>query len=145
MMDKRLRVLDTNILSLVQRENQVVIDRLRLLPPNQVATTIVTVEEQMRGWLAEIKRAKKLETLVLTYARFQANVFAFSEISILPFDYNAAKHFQKLQPLKIRIGTPDLRIAAIALSFGGVLVTANVRDFRQIPGLTIKDWTVPLT
>jgi len=35
------------------------------------------------------------------------------------------------------------QLAAIVLAFDGVLVTANVRHFRHVPGLTIEDWTVP--
>jgi tRNA(fMet)-specific endonuclease VapC len=61
---------------------------------------------------------------------------------VLPFDDKAVYRFQNLRHFQTRLGLRDLRIAAVALAFNGVLVTANVRHFRQIPGLTIEDWTV---
>ncbi len=142
MMDTKLRILDTDILSLIQRQNEIVANRLQSLPPTQAAIAIVTVEEQMRGWVARIKREKKLENLISLYARFQAVVLSYSQMPVLPFDDKAVYHFQKLRYLQTRLGLRDLRIAAIALACDGVLVTANVRHFRQISGLTIEDWTV---
>jgi len=61
----------------------------------------------------------------------------------LPFDDKAVYHFQNLRYLQTRLGLRDVRIASIALAVNGVLVTANVRHFRQVPGLAIEDWTVP--
>lgn len=43
---------------------------------------------------------------------------------------------------KIRIGTQDLRIAAIVISQNAILVTRNQRDFSRIPGLQFEDWTI---
>jgi len=44
---------------------------------------------------------------------------------------------------KIRIGTQDLRIAAIALSLNGIVVTRNLKDFEKVPNLKILDWSIP--
>ncbi len=144
-MDRQLRVLDTDTLSLVQRRHAIVMNRLESLPRSQVATTIVTVEEQMRGWVARIKKEKRFDRLILLYESFQGVVLAYSQVPILPFNDKVVYHFQQLRYLQTRLGQRDLRIAAIVLACDGVLVTANVRHFRQVPGLTIEDWTTPPT
>ncbi|MCT7982610.1 type II toxin-antitoxin system VapC family toxin [Laspinema sp. A4] len=50
--------------------------------------------------------------------------------------------YQDLIQQRIRIGTQDLKIGAIALSRNTILVTRNRRDFEQIPGLQWEDWTI---
>jgi tRNA(fMet)-specific endonuclease VapC len=64
----------------------------------------------------------------------------FCAIPILPFDELAAAQFRTLQSRRIRIGTNDLRIAAIALARQAILVTSNRRDFERIAGLGLEDW-----
>jgi tRNA(fMet)-specific endonuclease VapC len=44
-------------------------------------------------------------------------------------------------PASFKIGRTDLRIAATALENGAIVVTRNIRDFQQIPALTIEDWS----
>ncbi|HAA29939.1 MAG TPA: nucleic acid-binding protein, partial [Cyanobacteria bacterium UBA8553] len=41
-----------------------------------------------------------------------------------------------------RIGTQDLRIAAIAICRNGIMVTPNRRDFERVPGLVFEDWSI---
>jgi tRNA(fMet)-specific endonuclease VapC len=43
--------------------------------------------------------------------------------------------------MKIRIGTMDLRIAAIALTHGATLLSRNLVDFKRVPELEVEDWT----
>jgi tRNA(fMet)-specific endonuclease VapC len=63
-------------------------------------------------------------------------------VNILDFDYDAYNCYAEFSRQKIRIGTLDLRIAAITISRNGILVTRNRRDFEKVPGLRFKDWSV---
>jgi tRNA(fMet)-specific endonuclease VapC len=62
--------------------------------------------------------------------------------AVLDFDDRAVEHFKRLKAARVRIGTPDLRIAAIVLANNATLVTRNLSDFRKVPGLRAEDWTV---
>ncbi|MEH1853956.1 MAG: type II toxin-antitoxin system VapC family toxin [Nostoc sp.] len=66
-----------------------------------------------------------------------------SQGNILDFDEAAFDIYNKLRAAKIRIGTQDLRIAAIALSVSATVVTRNRKDFEKVPSLKIVDWSIP--
>lgn len=65
----------------------------------------------------------------------------FKNIRLLSFDLESARRYSALRRQKIRIGTQDLRIAAMVLTTGAVLVTRNLRDFVQVPELATEDWS----
>jgi tRNA(fMet)-specific endonuclease VapC len=138
-----LYVLDTDLLSLYQRNHPQVCDRIRLARQNGLIlkTTVVTVEEQYGGRLAQIRKAQTSETLVTAYDRLIATFALFSQLEILPYDLTAADFFKQFRQMGIRIGTQDLRIASIALAHSGIVVTRNRKDFEQVPGLSIEDWS----
>ena len=41
---------------------------------------------------------------------------------------------------RIRIGTMDLKIAAIALANDAILLSRNLTDFSKVPALRVEDW-----
>ncbi|MBD2606388.1 type II toxin-antitoxin system VapC family toxin [Scytonema hofmannii FACHB-248] len=83
-----------------------------------------------------------LDTLVSAYAKLQDTLDDFKSINVLDFTHDADTCYKDLVRQKIRVGTRDLRIAAIALSVNGIVVTRNHKDFTKIPNLTIEDWTI---
>lgn len=134
-----LYVLDTDHVTLHQHNHPQVVAGIRTRTPDQLAVTIVTVEEQMRGRLAQIARPKV--DLTVAYNQLRATTAYFCDLNILPFDTTAEQQYLQLRSQKIRIGTLDLRIASIVLTQDAILVTRNRRDFEQVKGLRLEDWS----
>jgi tRNA(fMet)-specific endonuclease VapC len=137
-------VLDTDHISLLERsatpESQRLIRRLTTIAPEEAAVTIVSYEEQTRGWMAYLARSRTLARQVEAYARLKRHLYVYRAIPVLDFDSMAAIEYEKLRRARIRIGTMDLKIAAITLANGAVLLTRNLKDFREVPGLHVEDW-----
>ena len=96
----------------------------------------------MLGCHTYITRARTSADLVRGYAMLARLLTDYSAIAVLPFDGAAAAVYDGLLAQRLRIGTMDLRIASIALSRSLTLLTRNLRDFQQVPGLVVEDWTV---
>jgi tRNA(fMet)-specific endonuclease VapC len=136
-------LLDTDHVSLNQRGHPLVSTRVQDAGPTQLRISVITVEEQLRGWLALIRNATTPEARVRAYTRLRMAVEYFASVSLLDFTREADALVTELRRQGIRVGTQDLRIAAIALANGATLVTRNARDFHQVPGLVIADWSLP--
>ena len=135
-----LYILDTDSVTFQQAGREPVLRRLARVPADAVYTTVITLREQLRGRLAEIDRTAEGPSLVRAYERLQATLLYFCRINVLPFTTAAAVRLADLREQGVRIGTQDLRIAAIVLSANGVLVTSNRRDFDRVPDLVVEDW-----
>ena len=104
------------------------------------ATTIITVEEMMRGWLAAIRRTTDPIRQVSAYGRLRQLFRFFATWGVADWTVASAAEFTTLKSKKTRIGSMDLRIASIALSNNATLLTRNLKDFRNIPDLRCEDW-----
>lgn len=133
-------VLDTDTVTRQQANHPAVLRRLEQLPPTQIFTTVITLREQIRGRLAVVDRVAEGVQLVKAYQQLQTTLDYFQQVNVLSFTVEAAVRLQQLRDQKIRVGSQDLRIAAIVLSGSGILVTSNRRDFSRVPGLQIEDW-----
>ncbi|WP_295618730.1 type II toxin-antitoxin system VapC family toxin [Chamaesiphon sp. GL140_3_metabinner_50] len=147
-----LWVLDTDSLSLLERGNPKIQERLSQVNADSVAISIVTAEEKMKGRLAAINSLSGIERIVrvasalpsrlaLAYRALQSSIEDLQTLPILPFSELAKDRYRDLLQQKIRVGSHDLRIAAIVLSVEGILVTRNRRDFEKVPGLQLDDWS----
>ncbi|MFL5802191.1 MAG: type II toxin-antitoxin system VapC family toxin [Roseiflexaceae bacterium] len=138
-------LLDTDHLSLLERggaEAEHLVARLAAVGLTAIATTIVSYEEQTRGWLSYMARARSLDRQVAVYRRLQQHLVNFCTIPLVAFDEDAAQIVQRLQQARLRMGTMDMKIAAIALAHEATLLTRNLSDFSRVPQLREEDWTV---
>jgi tRNA(fMet)-specific endonuclease VapC len=103
--------------------------------------TIISFQEQVRGWLAYLNKARTPAAILHGYVELEAILRDFCQANVLPFDRAAQDRFADLHRHRLRIGTMDLRIAAIALATGATLLSRNLRDFSQVPGLVVEDWS----
>jgi tRNA(fMet)-specific endonuclease VapC len=138
-------VLDTDMVTVVQRASGEayarLMARLESSPLQPICVTLVSFEEQSRGWLAYIARSNTLTKQIQAYSRLHKLLQEYQTYRILDFDKQAAVEYDHLRKAKIRIGTMDLRIAGIALAHGATLVSGNLTDFRKVPELRVEDWT----
>jgi tRNA(fMet)-specific endonuclease VapC len=141
-------VLDTDVFSLMELPDSPEYVRLRariaqLDPPEPVATTVITYEEQSRGRLASVNSARSPRQLAQAYSHLRHHILNYRKIPIIEFDEAAAEIAATLQRSKLRLGTLDIRIAAITLAHGALLLSRNLQDFRKVPNLRVEDWTRP--
>ena len=136
-------LLDTDHISLLQRNNLAVHRRLRSLEKSQTFVSVVTIEEQVKGWLREINDASakgSSDRLCYAYRGLGGAVTDLNVFQRANFDSDAYDCFRNLRQQGIRIGTQDLRIASIALMGDFVLVSRNRKDFDYVPNLKLERW-----
>lgn len=139
----RLYLLDTDILTLFRSKHPRVCERVAAHHRTDLATSIITVEEQLTGWYTLLRQAKRDDQLVAAYQRLARTVRFLSRLRILSFSSNAAARFTEFRKARLKNKTMDLRIACVALEAGAKLVTRNRADFELVPGLELEDWTIP--
>src|SRR5262245_41159797 len=105
--------------------------RIQAAVGEEFVTSIISVEEVMRGWLSVIHREKQVRRQTNAYARLGSLFDFFADWTLLPFDDRAADEFERLRSQGVRIGRMDLKIASIALVHDALLLTANRRDFEK--------------
>ena len=104
------------------------------------ATTIISVEEMMRGWMAAVRRLHHPRGQISAYAQLRQLFRFFATWHVLDWNEAAVNEYESLKRAKARAGTMDLKIASIALANGATLLTRNTKDFQKVPGLRIEDW-----
>ena len=134
-------ILDTDIMTLYQQGQPRVVEHVLAHPLPELAIAVVSVEEELTGWYTKLRKARQRDQLARAYQRLSEAVPFFARFQILSLTEAAIVRYEGLRAAHRHIGKNDLRIAAIALEHGATVVTRNGRDFKQVPGLAIADWS----
>jgi len=124
--------LDSSIIvSMFGRNGQELVSKVNSIPRRDIKIPSMVKGEMLVG---AHKNKRKMEAL-----RQFLNAF-----EIMPFDDNASEIYGRIRAeLEIGgniIGPNDLVIAATVLSYGGILVTSNTKEFKRVEGLRIENW-----
>jgi tRNA(fMet)-specific endonuclease VapC len=127
-------MIDTNTASAALRGMASVDEHLQTLEPAQWCISAITRAE-LRYGVALKPEATRLARVVEAFLH---------ATTTMPWDEAAADAHGKLRAQLRRSGTPigdfDEMIAGHALALGAVLITDNVKHFRQVKGLSIENW-----
>ena len=128
-------LLDTNIcIYIIKQKAPKVFEKFQTLTPSDVGVSSITVAELEYG----AYKSQRLEQNRAALSQF------LIPLEILPFDERATQTYgqirAELERRGIVIGSMDMLIASQAISLGLTLVTNNVREFSQIPSLTLENW-----
>ena len=129
-------LLDTNIcIFIIKNRPAAVRERFDRLRPGEVGLSAVTEAEVLHGVYKSARVDHNLAA-VLDFA---------SQLVVVPFDSQVTDAYGRLRAGLEQIGPPtfplDFQIAATAVAHSLILVTNNTREFAQVPGLKIEDWT----
>lgn len=128
-------LLDTCVVSDFAQGRPEILTRVKAAAPKGLAASALTEMEVVYGLLLNPRLARGLKPVMEAF---------FGAIRVLPYDRAAAEATAGARAnLKRRgrpIGAYDVLIAGTALAHELILVTSNVREFKQLEGLRIEDW-----
>jgi tRNA(fMet)-specific endonuclease VapC len=139
-----LWILDTDHVSLFLAGNKSIIAQVEK-HYNNLAITVVTVQELFNGWTGKLNDPAQANNLANLYTKLWKTTEFIKVITVLNFDIHAENCYKILRQnskalAKKRI-EKDLRIASIALTKNAIIITRNYKDFSQIPNLKIENWS----
>ena len=128
-------MLDTNLcIDLMRRKSAGAFRRLRSLAVDEAGISTITLAELRYGAFKSSRRAYH-ESLIIAFC---------APLAIAPFDAKAAETYGSIRGALEARGTPigplDTLLAAHSLALGTTMVTANMREFQRVPGLTVQNW-----
>jgi tRNA(fMet)-specific endonuclease VapC len=140
-------VLDTDTASnflAADRNYQPLRARVLAQPAGSVYLSVITLEEMLRGQLAEINRARTEKDplrLVRRYTQFQRLYQDLHLFPLLPYDEAADRLYQALEPKLRNAHKQDARISAIAAARDYTVITRNLQHYEKIGLAKADDWT----
>jgi tRNA(fMet)-specific endonuclease VapC len=103
-----LFVLDTDILTLFQQGHVLVRAQIASHKPEDIAVTVLSVEEQLSGWYTYLRKAKDIDKLAWAYQRLTDTATSLAAFKILTFDEPSIRRYDSLRIRKLPVRKMDL-------------------------------------
>jgi len=139
-----MTIFDTDTFTHYSKGNAKIRERMDQVDEGEeFAVTLVTRMEVLRGRFDSILKAANEAQMKTAIERFRASEEMLMDFRLVFPDEVAAGHFERLRVLKKlnKMRRPDLLIACIALTHRARLVTGNTKDYKDVPGLDLDNWT----
>jgi tRNA(fMet)-specific endonuclease VapC len=131
-------LLDTNIFSDLMRENPKLKERIENLSSTDRIVICTVIRGEIMYGIERLPRSKRRQELENKASRL------FDTLACEPIPETAGDYYAKVKLTHQRKGLTldenDLWVAATALALGAVLISRD-RDFYQIEGLMVENWT----
>ncbi len=128
-------LLDTCVISDFIKGEPGTQSRLKQTLPADVAISVITVMELRYGLALNPQRAQTVEPAIASF---------LASVTIRPFNIAEAEQAAQIRAILKTQGQPigayDVLIAATALQYHLLMVTANQREFDRVPGLQTENW-----
>lgn len=135
---------DTDVLTEILLGNAKYVSCASAIPELEQAVPIIVIEEIIRGRLNIIRQAEAGNSRISierAYELFEETFCDFRRVQVLSYTSEAELFYQQWRQQKIRVGTHDLRIAAICIAHNAKLISRNRRDFEYVPDLKVEFWS----
>jgi tRNA(fMet)-specific endonuclease VapC len=128
-------LLDTCTISQWVRGNVGVLQRLKIIPPQQIGISTITYMEVEYGLKINPQRAAKIYPVIHSL---------LTVVTIIPYTQEDANTTAEIRTiLKARgipIGPYDVMLAGCAKQRGLIIVTDNLAEFQRIEGIVVENW-----
>lgn len=137
-----MHLLDTDTLTHLHAGHPKVLERLRNLDDPEVATTIITKIEILRGRMDFVLKAAGASELIRAQSLLVRSEELLQQLIVIPFNALAVTQFETLRSDRSlrKMGRADLLIASIVIANRATLVTRNERHFKRIASLKVVNW-----
>jgi tRNA(fMet)-specific endonuclease VapC len=134
---------DTDVLTEILLGDPTFVARAVTTPPHEQAVPVVVIEEIMRGRSQVIRQAEAGQARVnlpRAYDLFEQTIRDIQQMTVLSYTPQADTLYHQWRHQRIRVGTHDLRIAAICVAHSATLISRNRQDYTRVPGLQVEFW-----
>jgi len=134
---------DTDVLTEILLGDPTLVARAATIPPHEQAVPVVVIEGIMRGRLQVIRQAEAGQARVnlpRAYDLFEQTLRDIQQVTVLSYTPQADTVYLQWRHQRIRVGTHDLRIAAICVAHGATLISRNRQNYTPVHGLQVEFW-----